>query len=197
MPEGDFTQPAQGNYPSIAKGFGVLTPTMWGRMMGMLEWFEGAGLGQVTSDEVVMVSDLRREINRLKTGIPYIFAKITGSATLADNRWKYAWTQVRFDADSPYGIVAYPDAMSGTTSTNFALNMCEVSNVAASAGPGVRTTGSGYPASFSLMPIGGLFDDGASAGTIDVVVPMFLLPDDEGNLTRWFSLANSNDGGCS
>jgi hypothetical protein len=191
MAEGDFTQPATGDYPSIGKGFGALSPAMWDRMMNMLEWFEGAALGQVTSDQIAMVSKIARDVERLKVQVPYIFAKITGSASLATNRYKYAWTQVGFDGDSPHAAVAMDNPMTGTTSTDYAMNLCEIANTATDVGPGVNLSGANYPSGFSMRAIGD------STGTdVQLVVPMFQLPSDTGTLQRWFALANASDGTC-
>jgi len=192
MSEGNFTQPAAGDYPKIGKGFGALSPAMWDRMMNMLEWFEGAALGQVTSDQIAMVSKLARDVERLKVQVPYIFAKITGSASLAAERYKYAWTQVTFDADSPHVAVAMDNPMTGDTTTDYAMNLCEIANTGSNVGPGVYLDGSGYPAGFEMKAIGD------SIGTdVELVVPLFQLPADDGSLQRWFCLANAHDGTCS
>lgn len=110
-------------------------------------------------------------------------AKITSSASLATNRWKYAWSEVVLDrTDDGFDI----RGRSGTTTTDYALNTVEAFNDGTGVqAPGVDIDGADYPAGFALMAIQG-----------DPVVMMYPIPDDEGRLRYFFSLANAHDGEC-
>jgi len=173
------------SYPKIATGLGKLTPKLWARLMAMLRAFEG---GSTAMPQAPPTPGIQRR---------YILAKITANDQIgSDWRWKYAWTEVILDAtddgfDTPTG------ALSGTVGENYALNTCEANNDGTDVGPGVETDGAAYPAGFNPMAIGQLANATAESGGIDVVVPMFLMRDDEGNLRYFFSMANAHDGTCS
>ena len=171
------------SYPKINTGLGKLTPGLWSRLMGMLRWFEAKG---------------RTELgNQPGVKRPYILAKITANDQIgSDWRWKYAWSEVILDATDD-GFDAKTGGLSGTVGTDYALNTCEANNDGTDVGPGVETNGAAYPAGFNPMAIGQLANAAAESGGIDVVVPMFLMNDDEGNLRYFFSMANAHDGTCS
>tara|TARA_Y100000310_G_scaffold345359_1_gene464115 strand:- start:286 stop:786 length:501 start_codon:yes stop_codon:yes gene_type:complete len=162
-------------YPSISKGLGKLTPLMWQRLMRMLEWYEAiARTGESGANKIHK---------------PYFLAKITASTAIGgtSNRYNYTWSEVELDNASSFGVKT--GGRSGTT----ALNTCEMSNTAADVGPGVAVDAPEYVASeFEMMPIGTSGDD----GTIDVVVLMFHVRDEDGNIREVFSMANSHDGTC-
>jgi len=193
MAEGDFTQPAAGNYPSIAKGFGALTPTMWGRMMEMLEWFEGAGLGQVTSDQIAQITALASSVERLKTPIRVIMAKITGSDSLATNRFKYAWSQCYIDSSNAVQVV--DGGESGTyedSATTYAINLCEMGNTSTDVGPGVEVDGTDFPGTFAMQAAGK-----TRGGTVlGLAVPLFPVMMNTGEIRWCFFASNAIDGTC-
>lgn len=162
------------NYPKITNGLGKLSPQLFARIMAMLRVFESAENSTFTAPSV-------KGLNR-----PTFLAKITGSASIATNRYEYSWTEVVLtsgDAVSPRS-----NARSGTE----ALNLCEMANTATSVGSGVDVGGTDYPSNFSMMPIGKTGD-----GTlIDVVVVMSAVRDEDGVLRSVFSMVNSHDGNC-
>lgn len=109
------------------------------------------------------------------------FAKITSSASLATNRWKYAWTEQQMNGDS------WEDksgGRSGTTSSNYALNLVEANND----GSGVQGNG------VNLSNLTGTFAIKAIAG--DPVVQMHQKTDVNGTVKYYFSQVNAVDGTC-
>ena len=170
-------------YPHISAGLGKLTPKLWARLMDMLKWYE---------------SHLT-QLNQTQPGVkkPYLLAKITANDKIgSDWRWKYAWTEVVLDASDGTSFTDKTSGLPGTVGTDYALNLCEASNDGTDVGPGVETNGADYPAGFDPMAIGQLTSEAAESGGIDVVVPMFLMRDDAGNLRYFFALANAHDGTC-
>ena len=163
------------SYPSISKGLGKLTPALWTRLMGMLEWFE--------------INKTRIEkSNQPGFYRPYLLAKITASAAIGgtSNRYTYSWTEVVLDPTTGFGNRT--DGLSGTT----ALNLCEMSNTATNVAPGVDLQGDAYPLGFNMMAIGDCIDE----VQVDTVVVMFMVRDSDGTLRQVFCLGNAHDGGC-
>ena len=112
------------------------------------------------------------------------YAKITGNADLSANRWKYAWEEVRLTTDT---WATFTGARTGTTATDYALNMCEASNddVGIEA-PGTDVGGDDYISTeFSMQAIQG-----------NPVVPMHAFRDSTGSVRYAFSLSNDHDGSC-
>lgn len=118
-------------------------------------------------------------------------AVITGNASLATNRWKYAWSEVRRDGDV---WSTFSEGRSGTTTTDYAVNMLEVYHTATYAW-GVDVTGADYPAGMAPRPVGG----GGAANThrYNVVVRMRRVIDVSGVAKYQFSAPGSHDGTCS
>ena len=162
-------------YPIISTGLGKLTPSLFGRLMRMLESYES--------------TKSAAQSNQPGTKKPYFLAKITASAAIGGtaNRYNYTWTEVVLDNAS--GFAVRSNGLSGTT----ALNICEMSNTATDVGPGVAVDADDYPDEFDMMAIGTAGDD----GTIAVVVMMYHVKDADGDLRAVFSLANAHDGTCS
>lgn len=124
-------------------------------------------------------------IRRESLAPPPFLAKITGSASLSTNRWKYAWSEVVLDhTDDSFDILS--GDRSGTTTTDYALNLVEAFNDGTGVqAPGVDIDGDDYPAGFSLQAIQG-----------NPVVIMYPWSDDDGYIRYLFSLANAHDGTC-
>ena len=162
-------------YPKISKGLGKLTPALWGRLMGMLSWYE---------------SKSNRELSN-QTGFhrPQFLAKFTASAAIggASNRYTYSFTEVVLDTSN--GVTARTGGQTGTT----ALNLCEMSNDANNVAPAVDMNGAAYPSGFTMRAIGSCID----SVQVEVVVMMYNLRDADGNLRQVFALANAHDGTCS
>jgi hypothetical protein len=105
--------------PTISKGLGALTPETWGEIYGAVQ--------------------NSRRVDR--TGEDYAQrekrfpARITGNtiATAGRARWKYSWEEVRRSTNTSY-VVGLPDNYkSGTTSTDFAVNLLEIGNTTTNA----------------------------------------------------------------
>jgi len=122
----------------------------------------------------------------------FFLAKLTGSASLATNRWKYAWTEVRRDADL---VSAVTDGRSGTTTTDYAVNLAEMYHTATYAW-GVDVTSDDYTAAaFVVQPVGGGGE--TAAHRYDVVVEMEQVTDTNGDIKYQFHAFGSHDGACS
>ena len=162
-------------YPTISKGLGKLTPSLWERLMRMLSWFEERG----DSKESEQKGFYR----------PYFLAKITASAAIGgtDNRYTYSWTEVMLQTDTTFAT--WTGGGTGTT----ALNLCEMSNTADNVAPAVDLNGAAYPSGFTMRAIGSCFD----TVQVDTVVVMFNMRDSNGTLRQVFCLGNSHDGTCS
>lgn len=121
----------------------------------------------------------------------YFLAKITGSASLATNRWKYAWTEQQLSGDL---VTDKTNGRSGTTTTDYAINLAECYHTSTYAWT-VDTTGTDYPAGFVPQPVGG---GGASAShRYDVAVVMYQIPDVNGTKKYvFFAGAGGHDGTC-
>lgn len=120
-----------------------------------------------------------------------IMARITDRAALggASNRWKYAWSEQELSGD---GWQNKTGGLSGTTTTDYALNMVEANNTSTHVAPGIDLEGEAYPAGFAPMAIGVAGD----SVEVEPVVPLWQVRDASGN-RRWvFHLANAHDGGC-
>ena len=122
--------------------------------------------------------------------IEMFLAKITGNASLATNRFKYAWTEVLLNGDA---VATRTGGRSGTTSAGYAINLAEIDNDSSYAA-GVALGGTDYPAGFDVKPIGGGGTD--ATHRTDVVVPLFQITDINGTTKYVFSLQNSHDGTC-
>jgi len=163
-------------YPSISKGLGRLTPSMWGRFMELLKWFEQS---PTRPEQPAEARGFKR---------PYLLAKITASAAIGgtSNRYTYSWSEVVLDATN--GFAVRSDGATGTT----ALNLCEMSNNGDNVAPAVDLEGAAYPDGFSMRAIGDCID----SVQVDVVVVIFQVRDTTGTLRQVFSLGNSHDGTC-
>ena len=139
-------------------------------------------------------NNLVLEVDRQPMTVDHFLAKITGHSALTANvKYKYAWTEIRLSGNDDG---AKTNARSGTTTTNFALNLVELNNTTAAAigGDGVNAGGTSYATNFKRRPIG-------SAGTadthsVDVPVMMFVVVDAAGDKRYVFSQTNAHDGAC-
>ena len=121
-------------------------------------------------------------------------AVITGSSAIsgADTRWRYAWSKIQLSSDDD-SVITGGLAQSGTTTSDYALNLTELNNIAqGSGGQGnsVDDSGADYPTGFSLQPVGG-------ADGVQVCVIMFVVTDADGAKRYVFQYENADDGTCS
>lgn len=90
---------------------------------------------------------------RLGGGGREFWAEIGDSASISDNRWKYAWVEQRRTAT---GFEELPDGRSGTTTTGYAINAAEANNATGGIqGNGIDHDDADYPSGFALKPIRG------------------------------------------
>jgi len=178
-----------GQYPTINKGLGNLTPDMWRRLMLMLEKFE-----QKDRDETSKPTG--------GAGANFFLAKLTGAKNIKVNynRYKYKWTKVTISGVHAQGYLEFADTT--TTSTvgvddyaNGAYNIIESVNTDELTSTGVDESPVGFPTGFHLQAIGGGYADGWGDEvtlSLDTIVMMWKLSD-----KYLFSEANSYDGSCS
>jgi hypothetical protein len=186
-------------YPEMQYGGGVITPDVWSRLMGMLQWFEGTGGGSGGDSSL---GSLKAQINRIQNYRTLIFARLTDKAALDTNRYKYAWEELSVSgSDTDHVGSAADGGLSGTTSADYAINLCELANDSSSVGPGI-SLGTGYPADFTMRAIGSVRDPAGGDDTfIGLAVPMWL-EQDGGEIggtavfRPFFCLANAHDGTC-
>ena len=122
-------------------------------------------------------------------------ARLTGWAqwgTVA--RWKYAWEECVISATGE--DLPVTGGWTGSTTTDFALNLREINNVAqrtGTQGNSVNGAGADYPPGFNLQPIGG-----GTGGVPANPVVVWLTPtfDAAGNRIFVFDPDNSDDGTC-
>jgi len=126
----------------------------------------------------------------LNSPLEYFAAEITGSASLATNRWKYAWTEKEFDGD---GLATLTGGRSGTTSTDYAVNIAETNHTSTYAW-GVDTTGDDYPDGFVPQPVGGAGTSAAHAYNVPVWMREEI--DLNGNRRFYFYAIGGHDGTC-
>lgn len=122
----------------------------------------------------------------------WFLARITGwVATIANARWRYSWEEILLDADADLLITG----KSGTTTTNYAINLIEVNNIAAHTGTQGNSINqvAPYPANFQLLPVGG-----GTGGTVanQVVVMMYMITDGSRNARPVFQYQNADFGSC-
>lgn len=174
----------KGQYPTIKKGIGNLSPDLWRRMMDMLRKFEN-------TDRDERAARLQRAFS-----IPFM-ARLTDAKCVAVNKYIYAWTKVKID-DGDYVFI---DTTTTSTGENdkwdySALNLVEANNTSTKTATGVDEDSGNFPAGFNLQAIGGGFDKdvGDTIGTLGVE-PVVMMWKMFGR--HVFNVANSYDGGCS
>lgn len=109
-----------------------------------------------------------------------IYAQITGSASLGDNRWEYTWEEVRFAA----GLPVRTGAVRTSTSHGKAYNTMEMLNTAS----GVQGNGvdiANLSGTFEIKPI-------SNKATVQISGPF-----NDSDTPRWyFQAVNTVDGAC-
>jgi len=125
------------------------------------------------------------------TGFEPIDAILTGSASFATNKWKYAWTSATLVGD--VWVKDNPPKASGTTAVDYALNKNEGANTSVYAGPGtIVDTAQGYPASYQLVPVG----QDRNGTVYEYPVTIHRSFKDDGSVQHWFQVENDHDGQC-
>lgn len=113
-----------------------------------------------------------------------------GSVVTVEYRWKYAWDEAEFSGDT---ATVKSGGRSGTTTTDYAVNMAEMFHTGTYSW-GVDITSSDYPTGSRPRPIGG----GGTANThrYNVVVWMEQRTDVNGDVRYYFHASGSHDGAC-
>lgn len=103
-------------------------------------------------------------------------AWITGAAVFDDNphRWKYAWEETELGSDDE--LVAKSGGLTGSTSSNYALNWLEVTNPASPGPMGCGVNTNDADATITLLPVGE-----ALSPTIQVPIRIWYVPIGSGN----------------
>jgi hypothetical protein len=82
----------RGNYPTIAKGMGKLTPQMWDRLMDALRFYE-----QKSFQLEIKKPEARQY--PLRPPSPIVILSITDAVEVAAGwRWTYGWSEMVLDA---------------------------------------------------------------------------------------------------
>ncbi len=179
----------KGQYPSISKGLGNLTPDLWRRLMVMLEEFEKKNNDQTS-------------VKRGKGGGNFFLAKLTGAKNVkaSSNRYIYKWTKVTISGVHSNGYLEFADTT--TTSTvggddyaKGAYNIIESQNTTTVTATGVNEGGSSFPSGYNLQAIGGGYDDDLGDEVSQYLQPIVICWNFGGEYL--FSATNSYDGGCS
>ena len=187
--------PGSGPIKTVQRG-DPITPSFLNKILrGLTGRVQGSGVAATSTG-----SSLTFSVPRVVTPRPFILAKITGhTAITANARWKYAWSEVYLDASGDDYVPV--NARSGTTTSNWALNLTELNNTTASAigGDGVNPSGTDYPAGFLRRPVGS--QGTADTHAVDVVVLMYAVqipvPSTGGPSVLWvFQHPNAHDGTC-
>jgi hypothetical protein len=100
--------------PTINKGLGALTPETWGEIYSAV---------QATGATDRTGSDYSKREKRFP-------ARITGNLIFASGRarWKYSWEEVRRASKISVTLSLPSNYKSGSTSTDFAVNLLEIGN---------------------------------------------------------------------
>lgn len=116
---------------------------------------------------------------------PFVLARVTESASLATNRWKYAWTEIVINGDDDEDKAG---GRSGTITDNYAISL-----------PEINATGSGVqPNGIDLD--GQIFTDNPGIGPVplgdNAPVLIYMAPNQAGGLKPLIVAAISIDGEC-
>lgn len=137
----------------------------------------------------------RRPLRSRRFAIP-IRIGITGWQLFSGQtaQWKYSWRQVE---RLPTGRFQFKSGgLVGTFTHWYAINLTEGFNVQQRAGwqgNSINEARTGYPAGFSLQPVGG--GTGGVVGCTVVVLAIWM-PDTSGTLLPEFTYPNAEDGSC-
>lgn len=159
--------------PTINKGLGALTPETWGEIYAAVQ---ATGASDRTGEDY----------SKREKRFP---ARITGNliVTSGTARWKYAWEEVRRSQATAFTVGLPSNYKSGTTSTDFAVNLLEIGN----------TSGSAYSyahdASLQLTDAEGYYFGPIPNG---VIVEMVMRRASDGGLAYEFSAPNPIAGSC-
>lgn len=169
----------KGQYPTISKGLGNLTPDLWRRLMVMLDMFEknnrdeSGGAFKKSSKSNMFLAQLND------------YELISGE----DNRYHYGWEEINITSVNTVELKVGGRSGSIAEGTQ-AINLCEVPNTDVNVAPSVDLEGAVFPSGFGLRPIGECID----TEWLYVPVVMHKILDTSGVPRYVFSLANSIDG---
>ena len=179
----------KGQYPTIKKGMGNLTPQLWRRLMTMLEKFE-----QKDRDETRTKSG--------KDGGGFFLAKLTGAKNTGTttNRYIYKWTKVTIESVHANGYLEFVDTtttstVDGDDYTNGAYNIIESVNTASHTSTGVNEGSGNFPAGYFLQAIGGGNNEVLGEEVTQYLNTVVMIFRSGGKYI--FSSSNSYDGTCS
>jgi len=159
--------------PTISKGLGALTPDTWGQIYAAVQ---ATGASDRTGEDY----------SKREKRFP---ARITGNqiATSGRARWHYAWEEVRRNQATAFAVVLPSNYKTGTTSTDFAINLLEIGNTAGSA------YSYAHDENLQLTDAEGYFFGPIPNG---VIVEMVMRRAEDGSLAFEFSAPNPIAGSC-
>lgn len=151
-------------------------------------------LQSLTGDGYVTVSGPAIGLNlgllaqRMGRSESWFVAKLTGNATDGDNKWKYAWTEVRPSAAGYGNWGAFTDCRTGSTGTNPARNLLEDMNAA------TGTQGNGVDV--ANLDDGSTYSFAMKAIPTNALVIMYTVRNTDDTVGYWFAVPNGVDGTC-
>lgn len=159
--------------PTINKGLGALTPETWGEIYAAV---------QATGSSDRTGEDYSKREKRFP-------ARITGNLIFASGlaRWKYSWEEVRRASKTSITLSLPSNYKTGTTSTDFAVNLLEIGNTSGSA------YGYAHDASLQLTDAEGYYFGPIPNG---VIVEMVMRRASDGGLAYEFCAPNPIAGSC-
>lgn len=123
----------RGNYPTIGRGIGKLTPEMWDRLMAALRFYE--------QDAYKLAQKKPETRYPLRPAQAVLLLQLTDAEPITDWRWAYGWNEATLDGGS---FVSIEGRNSSTEGYGRALNPEELLNT-----PGGQS-GYGVPAATGL-----------------------------------------------
>jgi len=159
--------------PTISKGLGALTPETWGEIYAAVQ---ATGASDRTGEDY----------SKREKRFP---ARITGNLIVTSGRarWKYAWEEVRRAQATAFSVGLPSNYKTGTTSTDFAVNLLEIGNTSGLA------YGYAHDGTLELDNADGFYFAPVPNG---VIVEMVMRRASDGGLAYEFSAPNPIAGSC-
>ena len=156
----------RGNYPTIGRGIGKLTPEMWDRLMAALRFFE--------QDSYKLEQKKPETRYPLRLPQSVILLQLTDAEPITEWRWAYGWNEATLDAGE---FVTLEGRDSNTEGYGRALNPEELLNTpSGSSGYGVPAATGLATATPQPLPAGALVPAIMVRDATDEVLRPVLMP---------------------
>ncbi len=196
-------------YPIISKGLGKLTPSVWARLMRMLQDYESKS----PRDERAKprgsraMSYFLAEITKAKVVLVQTEETCTDAGYDKAYQFEYAWDEVVIDGGGEYAASTLTGGRSSTVDTDEfalpALNALEIRNECDYA-TGIHISGGDYMATYYPLPFGG-----ATASNLidleigdevdlrhELITVVHEIRDEDSAVRYVFAHMMQHDGGC-